>query len=134
MANPTGKGGLQNLKPFKKGDPRAAELARKGSEAHRATATKRKSMKEDFNILLKLPLKKGEMVYSEDIQNLAEAKGMNISVQNAIDIAMVERAMLGDVQAAIYIRDTVGEKPTDKVELDSSLTIESWAKNHKIKL
>lgn len=91
-------------------------------------------MKEDFNILLKLPLKKGEMVYSEDIQNLAEAKGMNISVQNAIDIAMVERAMLGDVQAAIYIRDTVGEKPTDKVELDSNLTIESWAKNHKLKL
>ena len=59
---------------------------------------------------------------------------MNISVQNAIDIAMVERAMLGDVQAAQYIRDTVGEKPTDKVELDSNLTIESWAKNHKLKL
>lgn len=128
------KGRPENMKPFTKGDPRAAELQKLGAEKRKQNNLKRKSMKEDFNILLKLPLKKGEMVYSEDIQNLAEAKGMNISVQNAIDIAMVERAMLGDVQAAIYIRDTVGEKPTDKVELDSSLTIESWAKNHKIKL
>ena len=131
---PVNKKSLENLRPLKKGDPESLEISKKGGKARQADRLKRKSMKEDFNILLKLPLKKGEMVYSEDIQNLAEAKGMNISVQNAIDIAMVERAMLGDVQAAIYIRDTVGEKPTDKVELDSSLTIESWAKNHKVKL
>lgn len=127
-------GNIKNMKPFTKGDPRAAELQKIGAEKRRQNSLKRKTMKEDFNILLKLPLKRGEMVYSEDIQNLAEAKGLNISVQNAIDIAMVERAMLGDVQAAIYIRDTVGEKPTDKVELDTNLTIESWAKNHKVKL
>ena len=122
------------MKPFKKGDPRAAELARKGAEVRKANKLKRLTMKQDFDILLKLPLKKGDMVFPEDIQNLAETRGMNISVQNAIDIAMVERAMLGDVQAAQYIRDTVGEKPTDKVELDTNLTIESWAKNHKLKL
>ena len=132
MPNP--KGATQNLKPLKKGDARCAELQAKGVLKRKENDLKRKSMKEDFNILLKLPLKKGEMVFPEDIQNLADAKGLNISVQQAIDIAMVERAMLGDVQAAVYIRDTVGEKPSDKVELDTNLTIESWAKNHKVKL
>ena len=47
---------------------------------------------------------------------------------------MVQRAMMGDVQAAQYIRDTVGEKPSDKVEVDQSLTIEAWAKKNKVKL
>lgn len=131
---PVNEKSLKNLKPLVKGDPKNVELGRKGVEKRKINDLKRKTIKEDFNILLKLPLKKGEMVFPEDIQSLAETKGMNISVQNAIDIAMVERAMLGDVQAAIYIRDTVGEKPTDKVELDTSLTVESWAKSHKVKL
>jgi hypothetical protein len=124
----------ENMTPFYKGDPRCAEYARRGALVRKANAAKRKSMKEDFNILLKLSLKKGDLVSSEEIQNLAESKNLNISVQTAINIAMVQRALLGDVQAAQFIRDTVGEKPSDKVQVDQSLTIESWAKNHKVKL
>lgn len=59
---------------------------------------------------------------------------MNVSVQTAIDIAMIQRAIYGDVQAAIWVRDTVGDKPSDKVELDQSLTVEEWAKTRKVKL
>ena len=125
---------LQNLRPLKKGDPESYKVSKKGAEANIEKARKRKAMKEDLNILLNLSLKKGQMVYSEDIQSLAEAEGKNISVQTAIDIAMVQRAMMGDVQAAQYIRDTVGEKPSDKVEIDQSLTIEAWAKKNKVKL
>ena len=69
-----------------------------------------------------------------DVQNIAEAENINIDAQTALSIAMVQRAMLGDVQAATFIRDTIGEKPTDKVEVDQSLTIEEWAKNHRPKL
>lgn len=125
---------LANLKKLKKGDPESLAIAQKGAQAVAEKARKRKAMKEDLNILLNLSLKKGQMVYSEDIQSLAEAEGKNISVQTAIDIAMVQRAMMGDVQAAQYIRDTVGEKPSDKVEVDQSLTIEAWAKKNKVKL
>ena len=132
MPNP--KGSPQNMKPFTKGDPRAREAQAKGVIARKANKEKRLSMKEDFNVLLKLSLRRGEMAFAEDIENLADAEGMNISVQTAIDIAMVQRAMMGDVQAAQYIRDTVGEKPTDKVQVDQSLTIETWAKEHKVKL
>ena len=124
----------ENMRPLRKGDPRAVELGRLGAQKREENRQKRKTMKEDLNILLKLALKRGDLVYAEDIQNLAEVKGMNISVQTAIDVAMVQRAMMGDVQAAQYIRDTVGEKPTDKVEVDASQTIEAWAKSHKVKL
>lgn len=123
-----------HLTPFSKDDNRAREAGIKSGIRRKEINAKRKAMKEDFNILLKLTIKKGEMAYAEDVLSLEEAQDMNVSVQTAIDIAMVQRALLGDVQAAQYIRDTIGEKPSDKVELDQSLTIESWAKNHEVKL
>lgn len=129
------KGGApENLNPFVKGDPRISELAKQGVAKREENRAKRKAMKEDLNILLKLTLKKGDMAFAEDVLSLEEAQDMNISVQTAMDIALVQRALMGDVQAYLAIRDTVGEKPSDKVELDQSLTIESWAKNHEVKL
>lgn len=125
---------MDNLKPFEKGSAYAAELGRKSGEVRRQRSAERKKIKDDLNMLLKLALKKGDIVNGEDILNLEEAQNMNVNVQTAINIAMIKRAMLGDVQAAQYIRDTLGEKPSDKVEVDQSLTIESWAKNHKVKL
>lgn len=125
---------VNNLRPFKKGDPYASEMQKKGIEARKRNTLERKKIKDDLNILLKISLKRGDINDPEDILNLDEAQKMNVPVQTAINIAMIKRALLGDVQAAQYIRDTVGEKPSDKVELDQSLTIESWAKNHDVKL
>ncbi len=125
---------LQNLKPFVKGDPRCAECQRKGAEAKKKNNAERRKMKSDLDLLLRTSLKKGGINDPEDIMNLEEALKMNLPVQTAIVIAIVQRAMMGDVQAAQFIRDTIGEKPSDKVELDQSLTIESWAKNHKVNL
>lgn len=127
-------GAVENLKPFKKGDPRAAELARKGVAIREERKAKRKAMKDDLDILLKLTLKKGDMAFAEDVLSLEEAEDMNLSVQTAMDIAMVQRALMGDVQAWLAIRDSIGEKPSDKFEIDQSLTVEEWAKNHKVKL
>lgn len=110
------------------------EAGKKGSRARSENARNRKTMKEDMKILLNMSIKKGSMVLPEDIENLADSLGMNVPVQTAIDIAMVQRAMLGDVQAAQFIRDTIGEKPTDKMEMDQSLTIETWAKTKNVKL
>jgi len=107
---------------------------KKSGEVRRAKAEMRKSMSATLNILLTKAIKKGDMVNTEDIQNIADAENINIDAQTAMAVAMVQRAMLGDVQAAQFIRDTIGEKPTDKVEVDQSLTIEEWAKNHKPRL
>ena len=125
---------MANLKPFVKGDPRIRELQKKGAATRSVNDMERKRIREDLNMLLKLTIKKGECASLDDVLSLEQAKKINVPVQTAINIAMIQRAMLGDVQAAQYIRDTVGEKPSDKVELDQNLTIEAWAKNHDVKL
>ena len=122
------------MKPFVKGDPRAAELARKGVAIREAKKKERQKMKDELDTLLKISLKRGDVVTADDVLNLEEAQEQNVSVQTAIAIAMIKRALMGDVQAAQYLRDTAGEKPGDKVEIDQSLTIESWAKSHNVKL
>lgn len=122
------------MPPLKKGDPRTYEVSRKGVLANEERRKKRKTMKEDFDILLKLTLKKGDIFFAEDVLSLEEAQDKNISVQQAMDIAMVQRALMGDVNAYTVIRDTLGEKPSDKVEIDQSKTIEAWAKSKKVKL
>ena len=125
---------IENLKPFKKGDPRTKGISAMGGEATKRVYAERKKMKDELNSLLKIALKRGDIISADDVLSLEEAEDANISAQTAINIAMIKRAIMGDVQAAQYLRDTVGEKPSDKVELDQSLTIEAWAKKNKVRL
>ena len=127
-------GAPENLRKLTKGDPRCAELQKLGAQKKKENNAKRRAIREDLDVLLKLTLKKGDLATVDDVLSLEEAQEQNVTVQQAINIAMVQRALLGDVQAVQYIRDTVGEKPSDKVELDQSLTIEAWAKKHKVTL
>ena len=114
--------------------PPTREAQEKGRKALQEKRERMKTIKEDLTILLNLALSEGRAVSAEELKSLAEANGKNVSVQTAIDVAIVQRAMMGDVQAAIYIRDTIGQKPSDKVELDSNLTVEAWAKKHSVRL
>ena len=50
-------------------------------------------------------------------------KGKNISVQDAIVISIVQKAMKGDVRAAEYIRDTTGQKPTDNFNIEGEAVV-----------
>ena len=123
---------------------KAKELARerlnsKESIEKRAKSTiennrKRKLFKETINTLLSKQLKRGELCTADDVLSMAEMEDKNLDVQTAILIAVTQRAMMGDMTAVQFLRDTVGEKPSDKVEVDSSLSIETWAKKHKVKL
>lgn len=112
----------------------AREMQAIGAEKKRVERLKRESMKFTINTLLSKTLKKGELCTADDVMSLAEMDGKNVDVQTAIIIAVVQRAMMGDMSAVQFLRDTVGEKPSDKIELDSSLTVETWAKKHKVKL
>lgn len=130
---------LANLRPITKEN--ASEYQKKSVAKRKANLElkkieeeKKKNMKQELLLLLSLGIKKGLLADTEEFQNLKEMEGKNISVQTAINIAMIQRAMMGDVQAAQYIRDTTGQKPTDKVEIDESLTIEAWAKSHDVEL
>lgn len=110
------------------------ESRAKAVQVRTENAKKRKLFKETIDILLSKSLKKGELVIADDVLSLAEVEGKNVDVQTAILIAVTQRALMGDMTAVQFLRDTVGEKPSDKVEIDSSLSVETWAKKHRVKL
>ena len=84
----------QNLKPVRS-KSEARSRGRKGGIASGKARRERKTLKDELLLLLQ-----------EDDNN---AK---------ISIALLKKALTGDIQAFTTIRDTIGEKPTDKIEAD----------------
>lgn len=101
------------------------EMGRRGGIASGEAKRKKKAMRERLEIILDMPLKAGKGVDIETIQNFAKLKGKNITVQDAMMIAQIQRALHGDTNAAVFVRDTAGQNPTQKIEaeVDMDLTI-----------
>lgn len=73
----------------------ARERGRKGGIASGKARRERKTLKDELLLLLQ-----------EDDNN------------TKISVALLNKALMGDIQAFTTIRDTIGEKPTDKIEAD----------------
>ena len=95
---------------------RRAECGRKGGRAKREATRKRKEMRETLEILLDMPMKKGKVYTAEDIKYFADLNGKNITIDQAMMVCLVQKALKGDLSAIAMVRDTVGEKPVEKVE------------------
>jgi hypothetical protein len=80
-------------------------------------------MRETLDIILSMPMKNGKNADVESIRSFAALKGKNISVQEAILIAQVQKAMKGDTKAAEYVRDTIGQKPGESIEMSMNLPV-----------
>lgn len=107
--------GQENL--LKAEELTSAELrarATKGGIASGKARRERKAMKDTLEALLSMPLKSGKVNDIETIKNLAAVKGKNITVQEAIMLAQIQKAMKGDTRAAEFIRDSSGNKPKDE--------------------
>ena len=100
-----------------------AECGRKGAEKANETKRKRKEMRETLDILLNMPLKKGKVYSAEEIKSFADLKGKNITIDQAMMITLVQKALKGDLNAIGMVRDTVGEKPTDKMEIKDTTPV-----------
>ena len=83
--------GKENLRPVSSKDE-ARERGRKGGLASGEARRKRKTLKEELLLML--------------------AEG---ETQQSVTLALIEKAMSGDTKAFEVIRDTIGEKPVDKV-------------------
>lgn len=100
-----------------------AEYGRQGGIKSGEVKRAKKEMRETFNSLLSMPVKNGKIAEVEAIKNFAALKGKNISVQEAVAIAMIQKALKGNVLAAEFIRDTIGEKPTDNMNMNMQLPV-----------
>ena len=107
-----GKNSFERMTPEQR-----AEIGRKGGERSQENRRKRKEMKETLDILLNMPMKKGKVYTAEDIKSFADLKGKNITIDQALMVCLIQKALRGDLNAISMVRDTVGEKPTEKVEV-----------------
>lgn len=98
----------QNLKPFsERTESEQREIRSKGGKASGKSRRKRKEFKEALKIAL--------TVVMDD----------NRTVQEIGIEALMDRFMKGDLKAFELVRDTIGEKPTDKVEnLNKNIVID----------
>lgn len=79
------------------------EIARAGADASNATQAQRKTFSEALDIGLR---KKSES---------------GLSFLEAITLSMMRKAADGDVKAAQFVRDTIGEMPTAKTEITADI-------------
>lgn len=101
------------------------ENGRKGGIASGESKRKKKAMRDRLEVLLSMPMKSGREADIENIKNFAALKGKNITVQDAMVIAQIQKALRGDTSAAAFIRDTAGQNPAAKIEaeFDANLNI-----------
>lgn len=104
----------ENLKPNKTlSKEEAKKLGRKGGIASGKSRRKKKAFKEMFNSILELDVKDKKLLkYIEDL-------GVNEKITNKTLLAVTtfKKAVKGDMRAFEIIRDTVGEKPKDSIQL-----------------
>ena len=104
-----GRGKAENLTPVRSVDE-ARKKGAKGGIASGAARREKKTLRKRLELLLAREV--GEM-----------------ETADAISIALIEKALSGDVRAYEVIRDTLGEKPRDKVDANLSGGLEMlWKK------
>ena len=85
----------------------ATRRAKAGAIASNTTQAARRSIREILEELSK------RTVTAEEAEEYSMEEGT--SLLEAANLAQIRRAMRGDTKAAEYIRDTLGEKPVDKI-------------------
>lgn len=93
----------QNLVPFTSEQNReeAAKNGAKGGVASGAARRARKTLREELLALLAEPV--------------TDKKGHSRPAQTAMSASLLRQAMTGNTKAFEIIRDTIGEKPVEKV-------------------
>ena len=78
-------------------------------------------MKDTLETLLSMPLESKKVADIENIKSIAALKGRNITVQEAILLKQIQKAMKGDTRAAEFIRDSSGNKLKEGIELSGAV-------------
>lgn len=113
----------ENLIPFTSEQSRekAKENGAKGGRASGEAKRRKKSLREQMEMLLSLPVK--------DPRTKQFIKELGISPKEidnamAITLAMYQEALKGNTKAYELIRDTIGEKPVERIQTSEVPVIE----------
>ena len=100
--NPNSRKNLERGKNTQFNGQTAAAAGRKGAAVSNEVQRKAKTFAEELRILLEA--------------EITNSRGEKVTTRKAISTALVKKAIMGDKGAYEQIRDTVGERPTEKVE------------------
>lgn len=89
------------------------EIGIKGGIASGEARREKKMIKDNIELLLSLPIKNAKT--KEQLKQLG-IDDNEMNNQMALVIAMYQKALKGDVSAFNTLRDTIGQKPIEKVE------------------
>lgn len=92
------------------------EYGRRGGIASGKAKRARKQMRETISMILEMPMKtkkgkENKMSTVEQIKSLEDVRNHNPDVQTAILLAVTKKALAGDIVAATFLRDSMGENP-----------------------
>ena len=81
----------------------------KGGKNSAISRREKKTIKSVFDELLSMPMKDGKIADIEKIKSIANIKGENLSVQDALCLAIIQKALRGDIKAFMSIVEIVGQ-------------------------
>lgn len=115
----------------------ARKRGAKGGKASGESRRKKKTMRETLSALLELSLKDGPQTSIDSVKTLKGLSGANITVQEALLIAQVQKALKGDGRAFDTIKDIImppaestGQN-ANKTEASNSVVIEIVGRKHE---
>lgn len=98
--------GYKNLIPTnRRSKEEVRSNGRKGGQRSGETRRAKRTMRDSLEILLNLSLKEGESANVDKINSLSSLTGKNVTVQDALLIAQLKKALKGDVRAFYAIRE-----------------------------
>lgn len=113
--------GWKNITPMNGSNPeREKEIRQKGAAAAREITRKRKALRDILDSLLALPAGDDILTDAEITQRAMEAardENTELTAYDAIALAQMVKAARGDTDAARFIRDSAGDKPTEKQQI-----------------
>ena len=98
------------------------EMHRAGQRASVEAQRRRRTIRDIYTDLLGQPddleglEDKG---LAERAQQMAQERGQGLTLYEAIAVAMAAKAKAGDVKAAVFVRDSAGDKPADNLEISA---------------
>lgn len=124
----------QNLIPNKDRTPEELrEMTRKGGIASGKARREKKTMRENLRMLLEMGLTDVEAMELKARGILSE----DLVTMTYLNNKQIEKAKNGDTSAYLAIRDTIGEKPTNNLnvngELSNTISIEFVRTGNDIK-
>lgn len=106
----------ENLKPIRSVNE-ARKKGQNGGKASGVARRKKKALKEEFELLLSMPLKSASL--RENLQKIGIDADEDMTIQTAIVAAMVQQASQGNVKAFQAIKDTIMDKSEDDKKDDA---------------